>query len=166
MAVYRKIADDIAGLIESRPRSGYYVRRIAPRMLPEPAAASVRPTATRVVIGDLIVELVESMTRPHLIPFGLGIPNPELLSGEDLNRAAARVVRRLKPATVVRDLTPGDPELRRLIALRYLASGSAIDHEEIVIMSGGLESVVLCVRALTKPGRHDRNRDTQLVAPA
>ena len=92
------------------------------------------------------------MCRPCLIPFGLGILNPELLPGEDLNRAAAGVVRRLKPARIIRDLTPGDPELRRLIALRYLRSGFTIADEDIVIMSGGLEAVVLCSRATTNPG--------------
>ncbi|MDB6086451.1 MAG: GntR family transcriptional regulator [Gammaproteobacteria bacterium] len=139
------------GLIESRPRSGYYVRARVTRRVPEPAVA-VPAQAHRIIVRDLVVELVKAMKRPHLIPLGLGVLNPELLPIDDLNQAAARVVRRLKPVSVVRDLTPGDPELRRLIALRYLDSGCAIDQEEIVVMSGGLEAVVLCLRAVTKPG--------------
>lgn len=150
LRAYRDL--DARGLIESRPRSGYYVRRVAPRRVPAPAATSPSPGPTPVVVDDLIVELVEAMCRPCLIPFGLGILNPELLPGEDLNRAAAGVVRRLKPARIIRDLTPGDPELRRLIALRYLRSGFTIADEDIVIMSGGLEAVVLCLRATTNPG--------------
>jgi DNA-binding transcriptional MocR family regulator len=108
--------------------------------------------STPVVVGDLIVELVTAMNQPHLISLGLGILNPELLPGEDLNRAAAKAARRLKPAAIVRGLTPGDPELRRLIALRYLDSGVGISEEEIVIVNGGLEAVVLGLRALTHPG--------------
>jgi DNA-binding transcriptional MocR family regulator len=107
------------GLIESRPRSGYYVRRVAPRRMREPAATTPPAGATSVAVGDLIAELVEAMSRPHLIPLGLGILNPELFPDDELNRAAARAVRRLKPPSIIRGLTPGDPELRRLIALRY-----------------------------------------------
>lgn len=140
------------GLLESRPRSGYYVRCVAPRRMPTPASTSPPAVSTPVVVGDLIAELVTAMNRPHLISLGLGILNPELLPGEDLNRAAARAARRLKPAGIVRGLTPGDPELRRLIALRYLDSGVGIAEEEIVIVNGGLEGVVLCLRALTNPG--------------
>ncbi len=140
------------GLIESRPRSGYYVCIVAPRRVPELAATSPRQGPTPVVAGDLIVELVQAMSHPHLISFGIAVLNPELFAVEDLNRTAARVVRRLKPARLVRDLTPGDPELRRRIALRYLESGRAIAAEEIVITNGGLEAVILCMRALTSPG--------------
>jgi DNA-binding transcriptional MocR family regulator len=140
------------GLIESRPRSGFYVRRVALQRVPEPAATVPQENSTRVVIHDLLFELLEATRRPHLIALGLGILNPELLPGEDLNRAAARAARRLKPSRVIRDLTPGDPDLRRLIALRYLDSGCAIADEEIVITSGSLEAVILCMRAVTNRG--------------
>jgi DNA-binding transcriptional MocR family regulator len=140
------------GLIESRPRSGYYVRRVALQRVLEPATTVPHPNPTRVVIHDLLFDLIEATRRPHLISLGLGILNPELIPGEDLNRAAARAARRLKPSRVIRDLTPGDPDLRRLISLRYLASGCAIADEEIVVTSGSLEAVILCMRAVTNRG--------------
>lgn len=140
------------GLVESRLRSGYYVRPVSLRRLPDVMARSPRPEPTPVVVGDLIVELVNAMQIPHMIPLGLAMVNPELLPEEDLNRAASKVTRRLRPGRVIAGLTPGDPELRRLIALRYMASGCAIDSDDVVIMSSGLEAVVLCLRALTEPG--------------
>jgi DNA-binding transcriptional MocR family regulator len=140
------------GLIESRPRSGYYVRKIPPRRVAEPTKTSPNSASTPIVVGDLIVELVKAMRAPHMIPLGLNCLNPALSSGEDLNRAAARAVRRLKPASFVHDLTPGNPALRRLIALRYVGTGNAIADEDITIMNGGREAVVVCIRALTRPG--------------
>jgi DNA-binding transcriptional MocR family regulator len=107
---------------------------------------------TSVVVDDLIVELVTAMSRPNLISLGLDILNPDLLPGEELNRAAVRAARQTKSDGIIRGLTPGDPELRRLIALRYLDSGASVGEEEIMIANGGLESVILCLRALTKPG--------------
>ena len=150
LRAYREL--EARGLIESRPRSGYYVRRMELPRRRASASTSAPPVATPVVVGDVIVELVTAMSRPHLISLGLDILNPELLPGDNLNRAAARAARKLKPAGIIRSLTPGDPELRRLIALRYLDSGFGSAEDEIVIVNGGLEAVVLCLRALTKPG--------------
>ena len=150
LRAYRDL--EARGLIESRPRSGYFVRRVAPRRLPEPAKTVPSTESTEVVVGDLIVDLVRAMSVPHVIPLGLSVLNPELLAVEGLNRAAARAVRHLRPGELVHDLTPGNPALRRLIARRYLDAGSAVPDEDIVIVGGGREAVVLCMRAVTRPG--------------
>jgi DNA-binding transcriptional MocR family regulator len=150
LRAYRDL--EAQGLIESRPRSGYYVRRVLPVRRRGAAAKSPPAIPAPVVVDDLMVELVTAMSRPRLISFGLDILNPDLLPGEDLNRAAVRAVRSTKPAGIIRGLTPGDPELRRLIALRYLDSDVGISEEEILIANGGLDAVTLCLRALSKPG--------------
>jgi DNA-binding transcriptional MocR family regulator len=150
LRAYRDL--EARGVIESRPRSGYYVRRMELPRRRASASTSPPPVATPVIVGDVIVELVTAMSRPHLISLGLDILNPELLPGDNLNRTAARAARQLKPAGIIRSLTPGDPELRRLIALRYLDSGVGSAEDEIVIVNGGIEAVGLCLRALTKPG--------------
>jgi DNA-binding transcriptional MocR family regulator len=140
------------GLIEARPRSGYYVRTAAARQLPEPDPSSPTTRGKVIASDDLIVEIIHSMNRPHVVALGVGILHPELLPNEEVRRAAARATRRLKPSTIVSSLPPGDPFLRRLIAKRYMDFGCAIDHEDIVIMSGGREAVVIALRAITKPG--------------
>jgi DNA-binding transcriptional MocR family regulator len=150
LRAYREL--EVQGLIESRPCSGYYVRRGAPMRIPVRAAKSPPSVLAPVVVDDLIVELVTAMSRPNLISLGLDILNPDLLPGEDLKRAAVRAARQSKSDGIIRGLTPGDPELRRLVALRYLDSGASVGEEEILIANGGLESVILCLRALTKPG--------------
>jgi DNA-binding transcriptional MocR family regulator len=101
---------------------------------------------------DLIVEFVHSMRHPHVASLGVGILNPELLPHEDINRAAARVARRLKPSKIISAMPPGDPVLRRLIAKRYIDDGCAIDDEDIVVMSGGREAVIVALRSVTTPG--------------
>jgi DNA-binding transcriptional MocR family regulator len=150
LRAYRDL--EAQGVIESRPRSGYYVRRTVPRRTSRGGRKSAPSIARPVDVGDLMVELVAAMRRPHLISLGLDILNPDLLPGEDLRRAAVRAARRSSAAGIIRGLTPGDPELRRLIALRYLDSGAAVGEDEMLIVSGGLEGVILCLRAVTKPG--------------
>ena len=150
LRAYREL--EARGLIESRLRSGYYVRRSEPRRFPELTPTTPEQRPTTVVPQDVVFEIISDIKNPRLTPLGLGLVDPELLPTEDLNRAAVMAIRRLKPSTLARDLAPGDPELRRLIALRYLISGLSVAAEDIVIMNGGLEAVVMCLRALTKPG--------------
>ncbi len=150
LRAYREL--EARGLIESRPRSGYYVRTATPRELPEPAPSIPASRSATIATDDLIVEIIHSMNRPHVVALGVGILHPELLPNEELGRAAAKAARRLKPSKIVSALPPGDPLLRRLIAKRYMDFGCAIDHEDIVIMSGGREAVIVALRALTKPG--------------
>ena len=52
----------------------------------------------------------------------------------------------------ISDLTPGNAELRRLIGLRYLESALSISADDIVITSGAMEAINLCLHAVTKPG--------------
>ena len=52
----------------------------------------------------------------------------------------------------ISDLTPGNAELRRLIGLRYLESALSISANDIVITSGAMEAINLCLHAVTKPG--------------
>ncbi len=150
LRAYREL--EARGLIEARPRSGYFVRAPVLRELPRPAPSHPASKSTDVRTDDLIVEVVHSMARPHVIGLGVAILSPDLLLNEDLRRAAARAARRLKPSKVILGLPPGDPALRRLIAKRYIETGCATDDADVVIMSGGREAVVLALRALTKPG--------------
>ena len=150
LRAYREL--ETRGLIESRPRSGYYVRPTAPRAVPEPGRTIPPSRSTMVVTDELIVELVHSMRRPHIVTFGIDILNPELLPNEDINSAAARVARRLNPSRIISAMPPGDPGLRRLIAKRYIDYGCAIDSEDIVVMSGGREAVLVALRSVTAPG--------------
>lgn len=50
------------------------------------------------------------------------------------------------------DLPPGNDELRRQLALRYLAQGASVSPQEIVITSGAMEGLNLCLQAVTQPG--------------
>ena len=58
----------------------------------------------------------------------------------------------LDPWSTVDDLTPGNAELRRQIALRYLIDGMDVGADEIVITNGALEALNLCLAAVTRPG--------------
>ena len=141
------------GLIESRPRSGYFVRSIPRRQPPLPMRFKAAPRPVAVDVIDLVFEVFETIHRATpVVQFGAPFMNPDLFPLAQMNRAGAAAARTLVSSAIVQDLSPGNPDLRRLIALRYLSTGYVVSPDEIVITSGALEAISLCLRAVTRPG--------------
>src|SRR5580693_6907404 len=107
------------GLLESRPRSGYFVRSTGAKHLIEPAGFRVARRSGPVQVSELIFEVFEAMKQHTIVQFGSAFVNPELFPSE-MSRAGAAAARRFKPAATLDYLPPGNWKLRRLIALRYL----------------------------------------------
>ena len=140
------------GLISARTRSGFYVRASESSWAPVPAISSPHRGSTRVDVASLVFEVLASIKDRDVVPLGSAFPSPELFPLEKLNRIAAAAARRLPTWSSISDLTPGNAELRRLIGLRYLESGVAISADDIVITSGAMEAINLCLQAVTRPG--------------
>ncbi|WP_439641411.1 PLP-dependent aminotransferase family protein [Nevskia sp.] len=140
------------GLIVARPRSGYFVQARPPRPLGRPPRSAPPPLATAVDKGAQIHALLTAIRQPHIVPLGSAFPSPRLLPLKALHGALNRSLRRLDPLRTVADLSPGNPELRRLIALRYRGDGIAVDADDLVITDGALEALNLCLQAVTRPG--------------
>jgi len=140
------------GLIKARPQSGFYVRVPEPGWALEPAMSSPSRASTRVDIANLVFEVLAAIKDREIVPLGSAFPSPELFPLDKLNKFAAAAARRLPTWSSISDLTPGNAELRRLIALRYLESGLAISADDIVVTSGAMEAINLCLQAVTRPG--------------
>lgn len=141
------------GLIRARDRSGYYVSHGA-RLLPPEADTPSRPVdeAAVVDISNTIFEVLESAMTREIVPLGSAFPGPLLFPLDRLGRDSGDAARRLDPWSTVDDLTPGHADLRRQIALRYLAAGVRVHPDEIVVTNGALEALNLCLAAVTQPG--------------
>lgn len=141
------------GLVQSRPRSGYYVARSAPRHPPEPEAASRPDGESRDVdVSELVFEVLQSAMARDVVPLGSAFVSPLLFPLDRIGRAMATAAVNLDPWSTVDDLTPGNAALRRQIALRYVIDGMDVGVDEIVITNGALEALNLCVGAVTQPG--------------
>jgi DNA-binding transcriptional MocR family regulator len=141
------------GLILARERSGYFVTGSAQGLpqLPEPVIAS-QVAATDVVVSELVFEVLESTRARKVVPLGSAFPSPLLFPMARLARTMAASVQAMDPWRSVEDISPGDAELRRQIALRYMIDGVKVPVEEIVITNGALEGLNLCLQAVTQPG--------------
>ena len=142
------------GLICARERSGYYVLGGASAIpeLPDPPAPA-QPALTTVDVSDLVFEILAAVRARKLLPLGSAFPSPLLFPLGRLARIMASTVQAMDPWATVRDLSPGDEQLRRQIALRYLIDGLQVPPEEIIITNGALEALNLCLAAIgAQPG--------------
>lgn len=141
------------GLVQSRPRSGYYVSERARRMPPEPDTASQPDGQSRPVdVSELVFEVLESAMARDIVPLGSAFMSPALFPLARLGRAMAHEAVHLDPRSTVDDLTPGNAELRRHIALRYRIGAVPIDADDLVVCNGAIEALNLCIAAVTRPG--------------
>jgi len=140
------------GLIEARPRSGYFVRARLTPQLAEPDMSQPPAGASELQISDFIFRILDSVKDRAVIPLGSSFPSPHLFPLAKLGRCLAQAARHLDPQATISDLPPGNAELRRQLALRYLARGAQVAPDEIVVTSGALEGINLCLQAVTRPG--------------
>src|SRR5262245_8368237 len=150
MHAYARLED--RGFIEARPRSGYYVRPRRSEPPTEPVMLSPPTVSSEVNVASLVFEVLKAIKQPEIVPLGSAFPSPEHFPTDKLNKAAADAARRLPVWSSVRDLPPGNVELRRLIALRHAEAGVDILPEDIVITCGAMEAINLSLNAVAKPG--------------
>ena len=149
LQAYQRLED--IGVIEARPQSGYYVRRLLPAMKePEPSRPPKR--ALTVEVNELAEAVLTYAADPNVVAFGSACPAPELFQLERVRRVISSLARRDRNALGRYGLPPGTERLRRAIARRALEWGCRIDHRDLITASGCMEAINLCLRAVTKPG--------------
>jgi DNA-binding transcriptional MocR family regulator len=140
------------GLIQARPRSGYYVRAFANSALAEPATSQPSARSTAVGVSELVFSIVRAAKNPAVVPLGSAFPSPLLFPWQRLTRSLASANRQQNAWSSVLDLPPGNELLRRQIAQRHLTHGVAAAFDEVIITNGALEGLNLCLQAVTRPG--------------
>lgn len=140
------------GLVEARPRSGYYVRvQRAVRQGPlRPVQAATQPQA--VAVSDLIYDLLDTTRDGDVVPLGSAFPSPALFPFDALARCGARAMRHMKPAQITGALMAGDWALREALRHRHQQLGMPVPLDEVVITHGAMEALNLCLQAVTRPG--------------
>ncbi len=140
------------GLIQARARSGYYVREYGPQTMTEPELVRHVSEGTEVSVSDLIFSVLASLKDPDTVPFGSAFPSPHLYPLPRLAKSMGIAARALTPSSIINDMTTGNAELRRQIALRYMISGVRLPAHELVITNGAMEALNLCLQCVTEPG--------------
>ena len=150
----RSLEDE--GLLEARPRSGYFVRRPRRAAIPpvaEPDPSHALDPAQYVGVHDRVSRFV-AMSEAHPAPadFASTYAAPEAYPAADLRAAAMRALRHDPLLLVNPVFSPGDPLLRAAIARRALHAGMRLGPDDVVVTHGCTEALNVALRAVAQPG--------------
>ncbi|MET0333163.1 MAG: PLP-dependent aminotransferase family protein [Rhizobacter sp.] len=150
----RSLEDE--GLLEARPRSGYFVRTPRRASMPparEPDTARTLEAARFVGIQDRVSAFVASGEQhPVQHDFASAYAAPEAYPAEALKNAAVRALRRQPELLVTPVTSPGDAGLRAVLARRALDAGMQLTANDIVVTQGCVEALNIALRAVCQPG--------------
>jgi len=146
-AAFRRLEAD--GLIEARPRSGFFVcgrtHTLAPRVARRTALA-LRPS-----VAERVRALIEAMRHPEVVALGGAVLGQTLVPVQALSRSMARVAKTAGAIGLAYDVPPGPLALRRQIARRMTEAGAAVEADELLITVGCMEALQLGLAILTRP---------------
>jgi DNA-binding transcriptional MocR family regulator len=137
------------GLAQARPRSGYFVRAVPPRI---PISRPPRRRAPGAVSNPMLQDVLDMLARDDLLPLHCATAAPELLPRAALAASLSHCLRHAPDAALDYAPPQGHPALRRLIAQRYAQLGVSVAPEEIIITAGAMEAISLALRTVTSPG--------------
>lgn len=140
------------GFIESRPRSGFFVRRDVHELPPPPRAPRPLLRPHTINRSQLISAVLETLGNRELIPLGINCPSDDLLPYRELAKVGARLAREDSRHQVGYLPVEGSLALRRQLSLRAAQAGLDVRPEEIIITCGALEALYVAVRSLVRPG--------------
>jgi DNA-binding transcriptional MocR family regulator len=144
---------EAAGLLEARPRSGYFVRAPArPSLAPIEEPATGLPDPAQYVGIHQRISAILARGQHYRINFGGACGAPELYPAAALRNAATRALRRypmLFGSSVDFD---GHPAFRAALARHALRARINVAPEDIVVTHGCTEALTLALRAVANPG--------------
>lgn len=149
VAAYRHLENQ--GLVEARPKSGYFVRE-QPHRLAEPVMQPQPVRARSVSIVDTLMQVIGESRQPGLVPLGAACPSPALYPSRKLRRLLAVQDSEHLDAIGRYGMSMGHPALREQIVKRYARLDTLLAPDNIIVTIGAMEALNLCVRAVARPG--------------
>ena len=101
---------------------------------------------------SVIREILKLTSKPEIISFAGGLPDPSLFPLDEIAESTKRVLQEYKGAAVQYTLTRGITPLRELLAKRISDRGAATEVANLLVTSGAQQAVDMVTRVLTEPG--------------
>jgi len=140
------------GLIESRPKSGYYVRFNHHRFPELPDAGQTLPISHEVSVKEMITSIYMDIAAPNVINLALAVPDISLLPAAKLNKSVVYALRNTKDHCISYEHTQGNPDLRKQIAKLAFNWGGKIKPDDVIVTNGCLDAISICLKAVTNYG--------------
>ncbi|MCB9353979.1 MAG: PLP-dependent aminotransferase family protein [Lewinellaceae bacterium] len=140
------------GLIEARPKSGYYVRyadrsvALPPRN-PAPAAPS-----SDMSVDEMIATVYENLTETSVVQMSLAAPSVDLLPSAKINKCLLEALRRSPTSCLHYEQIQGNEQLRQQLARLAFNWGGKCTADDVIVTQGCMEALAFCLQAVTQPG--------------
>ena len=134
-----------AGLVRSRPGSGFYIADSAAALISQPAATNGLEEVTNGLWGLF-------NANEHTLKLGCGWLPSDWREGDDLTHAIRQVARKSRSGIFEYSTPQGPQDLRDLIQERLRPLAINANAQQIVMTGGGSHSLDLLVRMLLEPG--------------
>ncbi|MEW7976501.1 MAG: PLP-dependent aminotransferase family protein [Candidatus Sedimenticola endophacoides] len=152
LAAYGLLED--RGLVEVRPKSGYYVRHLPLRELQTPSIKQITTSPRDVTTPQRVMEVMRDAATDRFISFAVAVPASDFPVIHQLRKSFSRVVRSERFLGMGYDAPQGNEPLRLQLQLarRVMDAGILVSPEEIVTTASCQSAIGLCLRALVQPG--------------
>lgn len=141
-----------AGVLEVRPRSGYYISqrlRIKPD-LPAPSQPEIKPMP--VTGQELVLQLARAANQSHIVQLGAAVPSVDFMPMRAFQRSLSKTVRHYGYRAANYAFPPGFPELQQQIARRMYITGCTIRPEQVLITNGCQEALWIALKMVAQAG--------------
>lgn len=139
-------------LVESRPKSGYFVSKTSRRKFSLPTAGKLKSSLEEKNPQDLISKIFETLKDKDIRQFSLGVPDKSLLPIAKLNKGMISALRNLDDSGTGYEPVQGSVNLRRAIAKWSLVLDGKLSADDIVTTSGTMNAIYNCLLAVTQRG--------------
>jgi DNA-binding transcriptional MocR family regulator len=144
---------EIKGLLEARPRSGFYVRILPQTLSPVVTKSAPVTEPSEVKIHDLVTQIFKSFNQPDIVQLGATAVDDHLLPAAKLQKFLVQATRRSPEKAVKYDFSGGLPDLRRIICRRAATDwGGDFAPDDITITAGCSEALTFALRAVARTG--------------
>ncbi|MFP8965981.1 PLP-dependent aminotransferase family protein [Pokkaliibacter sp. CJK22405] len=136
------------GLIEARPKSGFYVR------YESQSAARITTISAPVEVTRhaLISRVLHQSREPDVMHLGAAVPEAGFLPVDILRRVTHRCLRENPELMTAYAFAPGSLVLRQMLALKLSQQGIKLEASELSLTQGCQEALSLALQSVVNPG--------------
>lgn len=140
------------GLIEARPKSGYYVRFTDRKGRLVSTAPHSEKEPFDVNVDEMLAMVYGSINKTGVSQLSMAAPALSLLPESKLNKTMAEAIRENTFSCINYEDIQGNLRLRQQVAKNALTWGGTFTADEIVSTQGCMEALVFCLKAVAEPG--------------
>ncbi len=141
------------GLIQSKPKSGYYVsnsiKKIEPFNIIEKGYI---PLPVEVEINEMATTMMRNSRENGVLNFSILSPVNEFLPITRLNKAVSNALREMSSVNFQYPLVEGDPKILYQLSLQTISWPTKLSKDQILVTNGAMEAINLCLDAIAEPG--------------